>query len=198
MKQSLIVAKGIENFDYTDLEKPLCEKPILQVWWLVDEGGFELLIPHILKRHRFFGSETILELKVLGDSNDAGLVTRFQKLKALVKELRLNYECDLIDVESSKEPEKYFQKLEKIHPEFSYKDASQDTINGLSKWFHVAEQMDVAEANRPATIKFVTLPLPSSRYTRETWHALLEILGGDKTATLFVRGNHQNALTTDL
>ena len=56
----------------------------------------------------------------------------------------------------------YFQ-LEEIHPEFSYKNASRDTINGLTKWFHVAEQMDIAEADRPATIKFVTLPLPSSR-----------------------------------
>merc|ERR1711879_1096364 len=127
-----------------------------------------------------------------------GLVTRFRKLKSLVKELNLEYECELIDVDAKEEPVKYFKKLEEIHPRFNYEHASQDTKNGLKKWFHVAEQMDIAEQNRPATIKFVTLPLPSSRYERETWHALLEILGGDKAATLFVRGNHQNALTTDL
>jgi len=207
MKKSLLICKNLEPFtdSFGDFKKPMFpskfledgteEKPQMQLWWLIAEGGFELLIPYLLSKHHCFENFNLV-LKVLGSTNNPAVIDDYNRMKRLVKQLNLPYSCELADVDDSKEPGDMIDRLRKMEPNFNENHKSK-SYQSIKKWLHVANRME----DEPAPVRFVTLPLPSSRFSRSTWHALVTLLGGGDThdgMTFFIRGNHQQSLTTDL
>ena len=57
----------------------------IDVFWLVDDGGFLLLLPHIMKLHSFW-DKYLLRINVIIDSDH--LSTEILQIKSLISDMR--------------------------------------------------------------------------------------------------------------
>merc|ERR1719384_1630102 len=161
---------------------------VVDVWWMIDDGGLCMLIPYIMKLHKFW-SRCKLRLLMVAEEDD---MLDIHTMKQLIAQFRLPYEGPLV-VKAKPEPrEKTMRRFETMAGR-KLKDTHRPSV--VSKWLILSDLL--FENSRYSGLNVVTLPIPSKRMEPRVYMALLTMLS-DQTMlppTILMRGNGESTLT---
>merc|ERR1740123_60734 len=161
---------------------------VVDVWWMIDDGGLCMLIPYIMKLHKFW-SRCKLRLLMVAEKDD---MLDIHTMKELIAQFRLPYEGPLV-VKAKPEPrEKTMHRFEAMAGK-KLKDVHRPSV--VNKWLILSDLL--FENSRYSGLNVVTLPIPSKRMEPRVYMALLTMLS-DQTRlppTILMRGNGESTLT---
>jgi len=166
----------------------------IDVWWLYDDGGLTLLLPHILKTRKQFKD---CKLRVFSLANKADeLDQETINLASMLKRFRIDYSdvTAMPDVTKKADPEtkKEFDAL--IEGTGIDESELQKEREKTNRHLRLAEML--RQYSKEAELIIMTLPLPRRDHTSPALYtAWLDIMSKNLPPTLFVRGNQQNVLT---
>ncbi|VDN56046.1 unnamed protein product [Dracunculus medinensis] len=187
---------------------------VIDVWWLYDDGGLTLLIPHLLtlpKRYlegahmRVFTISTSTVTMEQEQRNMAALLTKFRinfSDVSVIPDIGKKPGLQMLVFDISYSQQEAFKKL--IEP-FRVPDAT--LIEGLitdselsaqkektNRQLRVAELLH--ELSENADLIVLTLPVPRKRLISSCLYmAWLDIMTRDLPPTLMIRGNQTSVLT---
>jgi len=166
----------------------------IDVWWLYDDGGLTLLIPHIIKTRKQFKDCKIRVFSLANKASQLDLETR--NMASMLSKFRIEYSdvTAVPDVTKKADP--------------ATKAEFDDMINGLgiedtelqterektNRHLRLAEML--RQYSKDSELVVVTLPLPRRGHTSPALYtAWLDIMTKDMPPTLLIRGNQQSVLT---
>jgi len=165
----------------------------IDVWWLYDDGGLTLLLPHIVTTRKQF-KDCKLRVFTLANKNDQiDLETR--NLASMLSRFRIDFESvnALPDVTKKADAATKAEFDAMIAgcdiPETELQEEREKTNRHL----RLAEML---RANsKSSELVMMTLPLPKRVTSPALYTAWLDIMTKDMPPTLFIRGNQQQVLT---
>ncbi|XP_065114007.1 solute carrier family 12 member 1 [Paramisgurnus dabryanus] len=190
------------------------DKGTIDVWWLFDDGGLTLLLPHILTTRKKWRDcklrifiagqserieqdkeemQSLLkkfrikcdEFKVITDMNVRPSTESWKAFKDVIEPFRLH--------EGSKETSQA-EALRKEHP-WKITDAELDSFDEKTK-LQVRLNELLQESSRAAKLIVVSLPIArKGSVSDHLYMAWLEALTKNLPPTILIRGNHQSVLT---
>jgi len=182
-------AKSIYEFNETvDFEKGI---GTIDIWWLVDDGGLTVLIPHLLSNFKFFKSPNNTPIRLMTVVEDEAqwslpLIT----MQKMIKQFRLNMEVIAVETKG---------KAAKAAHVRDYEAACGKNIGDLQRpkvakrWIRVGEL--IRKKSQSAKFVFITMPVPHHDTEAQEYIALLDWLSKDLPPTVMMRGANQNVLT---
>jgi len=166
----------------------------IDVWWLYDDGGLTLLIPHILKTRKQFKD---CKLRVFSLANKADeLDAETINLASMLKRFRIDFSdvTAMPDVTKKADPETK-KEFDAMIAGTGIEEAElQREREKTNRHLRLTEML--RQYSTEAELVIMTLPLPRRDQTSPALYtAWLDIMSKDLPPTLFVRGNQQNVLT---
>ncbi len=163
---------------------------VIDVWWMIDDGGLCMLVPYIMKLHKFWRQCKLRMLMVSEEDtiDDGGI----HSMKVLIDQFRLPYHGPLL-VPARKEPHpKTVQVFENLAGQKLNKTTRPSVIK---KWLILSELL--FEYSRYSGLNVVTLPIPTKQIKPKTYMALLNMLSDQERLppTIIMRGNGESTLT---
>lgn len=144
----------------------------VDIWWLYDDGGFSLLIPHILCKSLFWQKNTQgptkVPLRLFVISNNEEIAKA--DINLLLQHVRLE------DIE-----------VISVYPQTSEKESFG------KRWESVAVLM--REHSKKAKLVFCTMPSPSEKQKEESFLGMFDIVAQDMPAIIMIRGGGEKVLT---
>merc|ERR1712130_747676 len=162
---------------------------VIDVWWMIDDGGLCMLIPYIMKLHKFWKR---CKLRMLMVAEEDDVQSDISTMKELINQFRLPYEGPLL-VPARKAPHpKTVATFEKCAG-MKLREVPRPSV--VSKWLILSELL--FEYSRFSGLNVVTLPIPTKRMKPRAYMALLHMLTDQKRMppTLIMRGNGESTLT---
>ncbi|XP_069622125.1 solute carrier family 12 member 1 isoform X2 [Ranitomeya imitator] len=189
-------------------------KGTIDVWWLFDDGGLTLLIPHILTLRKKW-SDCKLRIFIGGKVNR--LEDEKLMMAALLSKFRIKF-ADVyivadINTKPSKESWKFFEEMiepyrlhesasdvptaEKIRKENPWKITDSELEQFREKSYRQVRLNELLqEHSRSANLIVLSLPVArKGTVSDHLYMAWVEILSKNLPPVLLVRGNHKNVLT---
>eukprot|EP00484_Ammonia_sp_Unknown_P020249 CAMPEP_0197038040 /NCGR_PEP_ID=MMETSP1384-20130603/15088_1 /TAXON_ID=29189 /ORGANISM="Ammonia sp." /LENGTH=1085 /DNA_ID=CAMNT_0042468433 /DNA_START=45 /DNA_END=3302 /DNA_ORIENTATION=+ len=165
------------------------KQTVIDVWWMIDDGGLCMLIPYIMKRHQFWQN---CKLRMLMVAEEDSINTDISAMRQLMAKFRLPYEGPLF-VPAKKEPHR--RTIEK------YEALARCRLNEIArpqvikKWLILSELL--YDYSRYAGLNVVTMPIPTKQLNARAYMALLEMLAEKEKLppTIIMRGNGESTLT---
>jgi solute carrier family 12 sodium/potassium/chloride transporter 2 len=158
----------------------------IDVWWLIDDGGLTILIPHIL---RLSTNWRQCKLRVLTVASHRALTSEQVRMQRLLRKFRIQAELVVVDSEKvdSSESEKFEQKFRDMcGGGLLQKDKSQYFVR-LSQLLHMH--------STAASLLVVTLPVPRYTVSPMRYMAYQSMLTDGLPPTILIRGNQQSVIT---
>uniref|UniRef100_A0A8C5Q2X3 Solute carrier family 12 member 1 n=1 Tax=Leptobrachium leishanense TaxID=445787 RepID=A0A8C5Q2X3_9ANUR len=198
----------------SELFKKKQGKGTIDVWWLFDDGGLTLLIPHILTLRKKW-KDCKLRIFI------GGKVNRLEDDKLMMATLLSKFRIKFADVyivadintKPSKESWKFFEEMiepyrlhesskdvptaEKIRRENPWKITDSELETFKEKSYRQVRLNELLQENSRSA-NLIVLSLPVARKGTVSDHlymAWVEILSKNLPPVLLVRGNHKNVLT---
>merc|ERR1740123_661872 len=141
---------------------------VIDVWWMIDDGGLCMLIPYIMKMHKFWARCKLRMLMVAAEDDVSGDIST---MKALIKQFRLPYEGPLL-VSAKKAPHsRTIAKYEEL-AECKLSETPRPSV--IKKWLILSELL--FEYSRYSGLNVVTLPIPTKAMPSKAYMALLHML----------------------
>lgn len=166
----------------------------IDVWWLYDDGGLTLLLPHIIKtRKQFKGCPLrVFSLANKEDELDADTVN----LASMLKRFRI----DFADVTAMPGVTKKADPATKAEFDKLIEGAGIDEAELQAEREKTNRHLRLTEMlrqySKDSEMVVMTLPLPRRGQTSPALYtAWLDIMTKDMPPTLFIRGNQQSVLT---
>ena len=161
---------------------------VVDVWWMIDDGGLCMLIPYILKLHKFW-SRCKLRLLMVAEEED---LVDIDSMRQLIAQFRLPYEGPFIVKAKAAPRDKTVSRYEKL-AKCKLSDTARPSV--VSKWLILSDLL--FENSRYSGLNVVTLPIPSKRFEPRAYMALLNMLSDQKRLppTIIMRGNGESTLT---
>ncbi|XP_073989662.1 bumetanide-sensitive sodium-(potassium)-chloride cotransporter-like isoform X2 [Rhodnius prolixus] len=183
-------------------------KGFIDVWWLYDDGGLTLLIPHILSTRSHF-SDCKLRIFSLANRSDE-LDRAHRNLAALLSKFRIDY-SDLIIIpnitkKAKPETQKEFDEIiknfrkepttNKGHVEHNYiSDSELKTLEEKTNR-HMRLRELLKEYSKDSVFIVITLPMPrKGTVSAPHYMAWLELITAGMPPALVLRGNQTSVLT---
>ncbi|XP_053573436.1 solute carrier family 12 member 1 [Bombina bombina] len=198
----------------SELFKKKQGKGTIDVWWLFDDGGLTLLIPHILTLRKKW-KDCKLRIFIGGKVNrleDEKLVMASLLNKFRIKVAEIHIIGD-INTKPSKESWKFFEEMiepyrlhesskdvptaEKISKEHPWKITDSELEMFKEKSYRQVRLNELLqEHSRSANLIVLSLPVArKGTVSDHLYMAWVEILSKNLPPVLMVRGNHKNVLT---
>ena len=162
---------------------------VIDVWWMIDDGGLCMLIPYIMKLHKFWQR---CKLRMLMVSEEDSISTDVSTMRSLIDNFRLPYEGPLL-VPAKKAPHpKTIQKYESL-AKCKIEETPRPSVT--KKWLILSELL--FEYSRYSGLNVVTLPIPTKAMSPRSYMAILEMLSDQDRLppTIVMRGNGESTLT---
>jgi hypothetical protein len=163
--------------------------PIVDIWWLVDDGGLCVLIPHLMKLHRFW-SHCRLRANVVGD--DETMSTEYLAVDKLITSFRLNFEKPRhIPLERSQPSARTVRRFERMAQMKVHECTRKNTV---LNWLRISEL--ISDHSKYSGLVIVSIPNPRG-ISSMAYMALLHMLCRPKKMPpmMFLSGNGESALT---
>ncbi|CAF2861873.1 unnamed protein product [Rotaria sp. Silwood2] len=176
--------------------------PIIDVWWLFDDGGLTLLLPYLLRRRkRWRHCQFRIFSCVSGEKIDAE--KQHFAMASLLKKFRINYsDLHVLHGLNKTSNEYEIEKFNRILQAWNQNDdtyritdseyeANKDKIKrGLKLHEYLLEY------SSKSTLIVVTLPIPRKQLiSAGLYLAYLDVISYSLPPVLFLRGNQKNVLT---
>lgn len=166
----------------------------IDVWWLYDDGGLTLLLPHIIKTRKQFKDCKLRVFSLANKSQELDLETR--NLASMLSRFRIDFETvsALPDVTKKAEAAtkaEFDAMIEGCGVDESELQGEREKTNR-----HLRLTEMLRANSRSSELVVMTLPLPKRGATSPALYtAWLDIMTKDMPPTLFIRGNQQSVLT---
>lgn len=97
-QNALLVVKGVDSWPES------CDKlgGFIDIWWIVNDGGLLMLLPHLLKQHRTWKSCQLRIFTVAQSSENTDQMR--QDLNKFLYHLRIEAQVDIVEMVSSNAP----------------------------------------------------------------------------------------------
>merc|ERR1712012_1014523 len=165
----------------------------IDVWWLYDDGGLTLLLPHILKTRKQFKHCKLRVFKLANHNDQIDMETR--NMASMLSRFRIEY-ADVTAVPGV---------TQKASP--STKAEFDELINGTgideaelqrerektNRHLRLAEML--RQYSKEAEMVVMTLPLPRKGQSPALYAAWLDVMTKDMPPSLLIRGNQETVLT---
>merc|ERR1719347_761156 len=166
----------------------------IDVWWLYDDGGLTLLLPHIIKTRKQF-KHCKLRVFTLANHNDQ-LDLETRNMASMLTRFRIEF-ADVTavpGVTQKANPATKAEFDEMIAGVGIDESELQKEREKTNRHLRLAEML--RQYSKEAELIIMTLPLPRRDHTSPALYtAWLDIMSKNLPPTLFVRGNQQNVLT---
>ncbi|OQV25741.1 Solute carrier family 12 member 2 [Hypsibius exemplaris] len=183
----------------------------IHVWWLYDDGGLTLLIPHILSKKPPWNG---CKLKIFYLQGKPHLLDEAQRnMIALLSKFRIDF-SDAVAVNTSKPPSNesviWFNQMIDQFRDRENSDATAAPSDGtlptpitnddLQAMFEKTQRQIrvrelLKEHSSNASLVVMTLPVPKMNCNPTLYHAWLETLTAGMPPILLLRGNQQSVMT---
>jgi len=165
----------------------------IDVWWLYDDGGLTLLIPHIFKTRKQF-KNCKLRVFTLANHNDQ-LDQETRNFASMLSRFRIEY-ADVTAVPGATQKANPATKAEfdsMISGVGIDESELQKEREKTNRHLRLAEML--RQYSKDAEMIMMTLPLPRKGQSPVLYAAWLDIMTKDMPPTLLIRGNQQSVLT---
>eukprot|EP00794_Sanderia_malayensis_P003357 gene3357-3846_t len=167
------------------------QKGYLDVWWLFDDGGLTILLPHLLTRSRIWRE---CSLRVFVARANRKLKSNEVRMASLLKKFRIDVsavvEVSGVNSRPSAESIESFKELRAGTDVSSEEDLDKKTLRQI----RLGEL--VKEHSSEAKLVVLTLPVPRKTVVSPVlFMSWLETLSAQTPPVLFVRGNQASVLT---
>jgi len=193
------------------LEEPLPRSVpglTIDVWWIADDGGFTVLLPHILSRGADFRRKRIRVFTVVDlsspDKVDESLAAAEKRMIKTMFRLRIPCEVVALDVKLDAQP------LSEVQREFE--SFGLGPLSDLSDFerAQTTRQMNLASVIRehsgltrrnsaelPPAVAFVSMPVFHTGLRVKLFTAWMELLTAHMPPTVLIRGNNVQCVTVE-
>lgn len=200
MNLGVMVPRGLDRFDWTassvfdNKETPFRNEETavntIDIWWLIDDGGLTVLIPHLLSLHSYFRSDVPIRLLPVVD-NEADWAQPLLTMTLMIEKFRLNMIVESVETRGKGPAARHVGQFEKI---LGKTVGEMKRSKTTERWIRVGELM--RQKSRKSIMNFVTMPYPRADYVADEFMAILEWMSSDgMPPTIFMRGANQNVLT---
>ena len=168
------------------------------MYWLVDDGGLTVLLPHLLVQHARW-SKCKLHLLSLPSSNDSSLQAEQARLLKLMSQFRIDADVSIVSdvtTKPSQESVAAFNELVDSVPTTAKQRALRvsDSVRKKSLQFIRLGEI-IRRESADARFVFVSMPVPAADVPDVIFMAWLEQLTAGLQGVALVRGAHTNVLT---
>ncbi len=168
---------------------------IIDIYWLVDDGGLILLLPYIMRLHNFFIKCRVRINLVTDYTNKYNAIHYEQtKIKDLIRKFRLPFKDEprIIKVKNNNINHKTLARFEQLS-QCKIKSATRPNV--ICRWLRLSELF--TEYSAHSSMIIVTLPIPNKFITPNQYMAILQIMSDQSQLppTIIMRGNGQQTLT---
>eukprot|EP01029_Cantina_marsupialis_P016130 TRINITY_DN3578_c2_g2_i1.p1 TRINITY_DN3578_c2_g2~~TRINITY_DN3578_c2_g2_i1.p1 ORF type:complete len:1390 (+),score=391.46 TRINITY_DN3578_c2_g2_i1:129-4172(+) len=162
-------------------------RPIIDVWWLVDDGGFTALLPHIMKRCSVWENARVRIIATA--KNEVALAVYTVRLENMMKKFRMDYEIEPVlnpkpNVISAAE----FNEVKRRGITLPSEDLEQCNF-----YIHLGHL--IKQHSSESDLVLVSLPVPRVKQNINVYMTNLEMLSIIEKPVFMIRGNQKNALT---
>uniref|UniRef100_A0A915DS04 Uncharacterized protein n=1 Tax=Ditylenchus dipsaci TaxID=166011 RepID=A0A915DS04_9BILA len=174
----------------------------IDVWWLYDDGGLTLLIPHLLRLPKSYLEGAELRVLTLCGSNAE---VDEQSMIALLSKFRIEFSCvKVIEVLKQKLHPDIMYAFNKLIKPWRTKNGSSDPslvtdeellINKKRTYRQLLTRQLLIQHSYDASLIVVTLPVPRECVSNCLYMAWLDLMTRDLPPVLMVRGNQTSVLT---
>jgi len=166
----------------------------IDVWWLYDDGGLTLLIPHIIHTRKQFKDCKIRVFSLANNASQLDMETR--NLASMLSRFRIDY-ADVTAVPDVTKKADSTTKAEfdaMIDGAGINEEELQSEREKTNRHLRLAEML--RQYSKDSEMIMMTLPLPRRGHTSPAlYNAWLDIMTKDMPPTLLIRGNQQPVLT---
>lgn len=210
MRLSCMIARNLDKLSFPGLPAANTTAPdsavvsaasisgdgMMDVYWLVDDGGLCVLIPYILSLHTFWrqntkGSTKVCNMRILMVIESGKNMGDLSKMVAsMLANFRIKCEMELLEAGQTPPAASTIAAYEKFaHTSIELNDRP----IVVKRWLRVAEV--IALTSQRAALVACVLPFPSDSTHHKDFMALIAMLSSNMPPMVFIRGNDKNVLT---
>ncbi|CAG0879718.1 unnamed protein product [Cyprideis torosa] len=165
----------------------------IDVWWLYDDGGLTILLPHIISQRSQFANCTIRIFFLARSQGDLEFEQR--SMVSLLRRFRIDFSDVIVINTQEKAKPSTVQEFEKS---ISHLDLSSVELMAnkerTNRYMRLRELL--LENSTDSKMIFITLPMPRREATcPQLYMSWLELLTKDLPPCLLIRGNQTSVLT---
>ncbi|XP_065666416.1 solute carrier family 12 member 2 isoform X4 [Hydra vulgaris] len=166
-------------------------KGTIDVWWLYDDGGLTILVPHILSLHSKWKG---CKLRIFTPASEVTIEANQIKMATLLKKFRIDFSSVVEFQGINKHPkEKNVNEFKKFR-NGQHLPADGNLDVKTLRQIRIGELLH--EHSSEAKLIVLTLPIPKRSFvTPLMYMSWLEILTANLPPTLLIRGNQTSVLT---
>ncbi|KAI1712835.1 solute carrier family 12 domain-containing protein [Ditylenchus destructor] len=174
----------------------------IDVWWLYDDGGLTLLIPHLLRLPKSYLEGAELRVLTLTGSEDE---VNEESMIALLGKFRIEFSSvKVIEINKQKLHPDIMLKFNKISKQWKTADENQHEalitdeelqIHKKRTYRQLLTRQLLIQHSHDASLVVVTLPVPREGISSCLYMTWLELITSNLPPCLLVRGNQTSVLT---
>lgn len=179
----------VRNWRAFDLDIDDIEGRFVDLWWLFDDGGLSLLIPHLACRN--WTGLTLRVMTVSPSGKDTAL------LFGLLRKLRIKAQLCPVDVHADAKgnliPSK--EAMDDYYHRFPWAAEMRNRAD-TAQFVHIGEL--ITNTSTDAMVIFVSMPVPTVALSSPLFMSWVDILSSNCAPTVLIRGNQKNVLTFEI
>mmetsp|Transcript_16761 Transcript_16761/g.20295 ORF Transcript_16761/g.20295 Transcript_16761/m.20295 type:complete len:1030 (+) Transcript_16761:64-3153(+) len=166
----------------------------IDVWWLSDDGGLTMLLPHLLVQNQRFKSHNLRVMAVVQSQDESSVkLHRVQvKMAHLLAKFRIKAETIGVEVNmNTKASDKTVNRFESLG--IKMEDLNAEEVAKTNFQLRLSEV--VREQSSDASCVFIVLPIPETGLRVRLYCSWLDMLSNDMPPMVMMRGNNEQVLT---
>ena len=179
--QNCMVVRGAERINYTQLPTMYTD-----VWWLVDDGGFTVLMPWLLAQRKFWTGTKLRIFTVPGSLSIEHVAQTAANFEKLVSEFNIPASVH-VEIPDPISDDEFYSYLQNTQVQFA-----PDVLERTKRYMLLAKL--IKDNSADTGLLFCTLPFPPDEVVAENWLAWLDMISDMDLCTVFLRGNQQSLL----
>lgn len=129
----------------------------IDVWWLMDDGGLSILIPHMMSQHQFWKHKnTHIRMLIPCTLGDIGHVKNLAD--TFTRDLHLDIHVEPVNIGEGKDMESPMGQTVRVEMNKIHDVSKHKRQNVTERWMRIAEL--VREYSRQAKMVYITCPYP--------------------------------------
>eukprot|EP01083_Nonionella_stella_P001711 4872_1 len=192
-EMSVMICRGLDSIEFNDASpNPF---GIIDIWWLVDDGGLSILIPYLMAKSKFWvrstaGGSKKLPIRLCIVTEVENEQADFARLSEVIRQYRMDpMEIKTFRIESGVPSDTTAEHFEQTLRQ----TAHDEQFARPDRWLRVGEL--IHENSSQARLIYVTIPFTKPEMPLTTYMGILEFLSEDMPPCVLIRGNGKRVLT---